>query len=329
MNDARPDGDEDMAISKLINEAGPRAEPSAQRVERVRAAVHDHWQAGGEAPRSATPWAWVAGVAAALVLTIGVFTLREPATSESNLVARVIAQRGDVRVAESQGALEAGTTVETGADGMINLRLASGHEVRVQQDTRVVIAAATQLSLTHGTVYLDSGIDGASESLKVITPFGNATDIGTQFEVSVDTRSLEVVVREGLVALETLPSSAATFATTIEHGAGVRVDGAGAATEFTVSPWDKRWGWTGTLTSFGKASATGREYIGWVIREFGLTLRPQGVGIEQKLGGAITGLNPDVITDLDAELEDALQSLSLGHRLEEDGVLVIFDLPQR
>ncbi len=327
MNDARPDGDEEMAISQLINKAGSRAEPSTERAQRVRAAVHEHWQANNDVSKPTAPWGWIAGIAAALLLSVGVFPQRLPATSGAVAVAHVLSQSGDVRIVGSTTALMPGSTIETGPGGMVNLRLASGHELRLQQETRVVIAAATRLSLARGTVYLDSGVGGTHDSMQVVTPFGNATDVGTQFEVSVDAQSIEVVVREGLVALENMPNST-RFDALVERGGGVRIDATGAATEFSVMPWDERWEWTNTLANFGKTTALGKEYIDWVVREYGLTLRLDGGDVAHRLTGEIDGVNPAVITDLNAELADALATIALQHRLEEDGVLVIFDPAQ-
>jgi len=93
--------------------------------------------------------------------------------------------------------------VATGSDGRFALRLGSGHSVRLDRSTRVRLLGQELLALDRGTVYVDSGF-GASvrDGLVVRTPLGVVQEIGTQFEVRLETDdTARIRLREGAVAL--------------------------------------------------------------------------------------------------------------------------------
>ena len=180
---APPAAVRERAFAKLQQEFQSQHAPAPQRARRAR-------------------WAIAAGVVVAL-LAGWMWSGIQPAP----LVARVESLDGGVKARgagwlaqESQlvggGSLAAGSTLRIAADGGVLLRLSPDLTVRLAANTRATFNAADELELTEGQAFIDA-TPGAHAPLRVITPFGAVTHLGTQYQVRAGRDEVEVAVREG------------------------------------------------------------------------------------------------------------------------------------
>ena len=174
--------------------------------------------------------------------------------------------------------LFAGDTIDTGR-GRVALRY-GGNDVRIDTAT-TVRADADALTLVRGSLYVDTlpfGAPGAP--IRIETPSGTVTHVGTQFVVAADGGSLFVAVREGHVMVadrgDTFDVSAdATTAGVVELRDGV------ASTRRIVrhgGPWE----WV-TQDVAAPLSLDGRSaavFLAWYARETGRVLRYEDARVE-------------------------------------------------
>ena len=150
---------------------------------------------------------------------------------------------GDTHAA-AQG-LGAGSTVRTGsavataADARVALRTFTGHSLRLDRDTRIVVIAGDEIRLEQGAVYIDSGSGGEiGRALVVSTAFGRVEEVGTRFEVRLAADSLTVSVRDGEVRVDTEGRE-------LRAQAGEQLSIAGAGVRrATLAPYDGLFEWT-------------------------------------------------------------------------------------
>ena len=282
MNENDDIGRDDDAIARLMQLAGPRAEPPAERHERVMANVKAHWRkrlAQETAPPPRRTWQWLPAAAAALLVAVGVLRFGPWQVEPASDLALVASIAGEVDIERGERAfagdaaqrLAPGDRVRTGADGGMILIAASGHEVRVDRASAFELRGADRIALMAGAVYVDSRDGASTGSLHVTTPFGVARDVGTRFAVRVDDDGLEVIVRDGEVRVR----DAAVGAEWSAHaGEGLRRPSrATEVTRFDVVAWDPRWDWARDLVAFEVNGAPTHDYLAWLSREYGWTLR--------------------------------------------------------
>ena len=211
-----------------------------------------------------------------------------------------------------QATVAMGAILETDAESRAAFELASGHELRLDVDTRLRLLSGGVLALERGAVYVDS--HRSPTSLEIRTPLGIARDVGTRFEVRLDDHSLRVRVRDGLVEV-------ARDGETHEAGVGAELalDVEGAVERRTVPLHGAEWQWSLSVApSF--AGRTLSELLDWVTHETAWQLRidpeiARGAA-SVILRGSIEGLLPS-----DA-LSVMLPTTGLQHRLV-DGVLIV------
>lgn len=153
----------DDPIETLIRAAGKRTQPSADAMQRVRAAVEQEWQASLRRRRTAR-WMAIAAAVMLVAISVAVFV---PRGSEPLVIAEPRAVDWN------------------------------GNTLRVGADTRVVLVSATVARLERGTIYVSRK---RGPRVTIETPFGEVRDIGTEFEVRLVSDRLEVRVDEGIVA---------------------------------------------------------------------------------------------------------------------------------
>jgi ferric-dicitrate binding protein FerR (iron transport regulator) len=305
----RGDGRPADPIAELLHRAGPRPEVPAERAERVKAVVRDHWERRARAGARKTTWIYAgAAIAATIVIVIVSIVLRHgggSAALPSGPVAAVEAVQGAVSLVPARGAgmlplsvgdsVSAGMIVETGAEGRVAFRLTSGSSLRVSHATRLRMESDSVLVLDRGTLYVDNaGADGAERSLEVRAPAGVVRDIGTQFEVYSAEDSLRVRVREGMVVLETGDDIHQA-----EPGVELLLSAGGALTRRTISPYGTEWGWTHRIAPpFSLEGRSLSQFLDWVARESGRSVTFADEGTESAaqgvvLHGSIEGLTPE------------------------------------
>ncbi len=284
---ATGDEDADDDVRKLMMIADKRWElPSAARA-RVYSATLEAFEAmpepGPDSQASMrvgdSDYAWRYALAASCVIALGATLLFLPTgpdatTTPAPAVATVLYTEGDSTIDGHQlvsgDELAINTTLETGADGRLQLRLSSGVELRIDGYTRLMLTSNAQVQLLDGRIYLDAA-DGST--VQVGTPMGNVTDIGTQFVVEVDKRQLGVIVREGAVEVA---QGSNTDVARAQPGNGEKLlfSEHGLVSRAAMSTTDPYWHWIGFASiAYKLDSGTLDDYLHKSARECGLQLR--------------------------------------------------------
>ncbi len=308
---------EDM-IGKLVAAAGrgPTAPPEVR--ERVYAAVRARWEsetgavsdAGRLTGRARTrarkerrqrSWMQPAFAMAAAVGVVAI-TLGLLQTGGPNAIGQTLASldrvngeiallRGDdlsrIAAAGSADPIIAGDLLRTGAEDSAALSLGDGLELRMNRATELQFVSADEISLTAGTIYIDSGTGISRNALSVQTTFGGVAHVGTQYEVHVDDRALRIRVREGRVAVT---SDALDTVGIAGEQLDIVVDGLDS--RGTIAPDDPAWDWAVALA---RLPAMPEYEVGsaleWVARELGLSIEWNSAVRNAVAGNAIIGLD--------------------------------------
>jgi len=328
-NGTRPPADEAM-VERLIRVAGRRRPVPPERAMRVRAVVHAEWRQAirmDRRQRVTLRLAWSFAAAATIIVgvTLGAWRLGVgpwapvlPAALVETVVASVRLVDADRALLETGEPLLPGSLIETGADGRLAIRLASGHSVRLDTDTRLRLRSGSALDLDRGAVYVDSGVpDGAQRSIAIRTPLGVARDIGTQFEVRFGDESMVVRVREGEVELDR-----SGRAETASAGTELQLDASGELRRRAVALHGPEWDWAVRIApAFDLDGRSLAEFLGWASRETGMTVVYLDASTAQKardiaLSGSVEGLTPE------EALAAVLPTCGLDHEIEEGTVIL-------
>ncbi len=288
-------------IGRLLRWMEPPESVAPARQAAARAAAYEVWQdvVRSERRRQRTrrllAWAavLVAGMGLALALGLSRGWLGSGSWFDSShqlgqtpIVAEVL--RGSVEVRSGAGVASSlsfgqesvplGSSVATGSDGRAAFRLAAGESLRLDHDTRVHFVADGVFEFSQGALYVDSDrrSDGG-ESLEIRTPFGVVRDIGTQFELRILDRGLQVSVREGRVQLSGSGGA-------LEARAGERLevasDGGTAATEVVL--YGEPWAWSLAVAPPYELEGKSLEhYLTTVTREMGWRLEYEDPRLER------------------------------------------------
>jgi len=257
-----------------------RVVPSAAARERAFARLQEEFRAQ-QAPAHDATWRrnfgrWAA--AAGVVLALYAGWVWQGRQASPTFVARVEALDGVVE--SSDGSLFSRTAhlvdggrVATGSDLAVRegagvlLRISPDLTVRLAENTRVRFDSAGALELTSGRAFIDA-TPGVNAPLRVITPSGEVSHLGTQYLVRAGDHEVEVAVREGRTQLKTAQLTAVTEA---GHWLLHR-DSASAPLTGDLAADDVRFEWIGTLPSeFRLEGATLSAFLAWFQRETGLT----------------------------------------------------------
>lgn len=269
---------EDDSLALLIRQAGRRPEPPAEAYQEILQATHDTWR-GKVRARRRSRMAW--SIAATLLLTAGVVgvvrwtagPIVPPATVASvdhdfGLVMIRGAADPSWRVLGDQSTpIVEGTRIRTGDDSGLALRLAGGESLRLAQQSEVALGSARLLALDRGSLYLDSGAAGRSD-VRIHTPLGDISHIGTQFEATYTVNEMRLRVREGEVRLRHGDEIVRAAA-----GTEVVVDHRGSVTETEILPYGAHWDWVQTLATLPDTDEQPLSaFLDWIARETGRTV---------------------------------------------------------
>ena len=308
MTDRINDSPDEEMLERLMAEAGPRPALNAEHLATIREATRQAWQAEtaqaqrltGRSHRR-TFLALAASLGAALLLTWWLVLRPDPIPVTVAKVERVtgkviVDSAGGSEAAAVGRQLSAGSEVQTAAGSALIIRLEGGAEVRFDGGAQARLAAANEIELRRGSLYVDTGqIDtGAGHtSIEIRTSFGTARDIGTKFSVGVAGGVMTVRVREGVVEVEQ-----GTMRRTASAGSEVVVSDRGVE-QRAIAPWGEEWSWVMPLAEpFEIEGRSLRQLLDWSAAETGWTLRFEDPILEQKastiiLHGTIDGLPPD------------------------------------
>lgn len=291
-------------LGRLIKQAGRRVSPPPQVHESVRAAVEQAWNASISQRKARRRSLWLSAAAAVGAVTVGLIWLGArrgiPAPSEE---ATFVAARGEVSIAGAAGRglvvagsrLPTGTTVRTGGSGFVLLTVASVG-VRIGPDTTLRLGRADHLRLTGGRLYAETAVpETRGPSLVVDTPFGRVSHLGTQFQLILAPKAMNVSVRSGRVKVTEVNGDAQVLA----RGEGVEVLQNGAVERLAVKPYGASWAWADMLEpDFPIDGRSLADFLAWYTRETGLRLVLLGGTTaaavnHTTLSGSIAGLTPN------------------------------------
>jgi ferric-dicitrate binding protein FerR (iron transport regulator) len=306
---SRPDPDEER-IAAWLRSAPQRPEPSGLARARARAAAKARWreQLQSRARASRRSWPAWAGLAAALTLAVAGW-LQWPRTLDGPgpgvAFATIERMTGDAHAAVNGGpdrALAQGATLVTGmvvatGAGRLAAAMPGGLSLRMDRGTRLRVDGAEQLSLIHGSLYVDTGGTAGSRRLRVMSPAGAIEHVGTQYRVTVQDGATRIAVREGALRLERR-GGAQGEALVITRGRQLELTSGGAPAWSEVASYDASWRWAAEAApAFGIDGRSVRAFLDWICREQGWHWSA-GAGLEPAqldailLRGSIEGLAP-------------------------------------
>jgi hypothetical protein len=279
-----------------------RVQPSAQARARAIAAVAAEFHAAAS-PASAEPSPRLWGIAAAAALAavcVWTWTSMQPGATVAKLESLdgILTERGahwfSTQSTPKEGeSLAAGASLTVSNDGGALLRISPVLSVRLAAGTHATLTAADQIRLDSGTAFVDAR-PGERAPLRILTPHGEVTHLGTQYLVRSDAREIEVAVREGRAQLTS--STGVKVASAGEWL--LQRDGAHDVKTGTLEVSDKRFDWLGNLPSnFHLEGATLGQFLAWFHRETGLlpiysTGVDTGTFAHVQLKGSIDDLDP-------------------------------------
>ena len=293
---------DDTSIEALLREVGARDEPSAEVMRDVQAAVHAEWQSMLQERRRRRRFVAV-GIAASAVLAVGValfapryfspqpIEVAQITRIDGHLLVRPAAEAArEVALAQS---VSTGETIQTDDRSRAALQLGDSVSLRLDHGTIVKVAAANELVLTAGAVYVDSQAQNPQE-LTIRTDAGSVRHVGTQYEVRTHADDMVVSVREGRVMIANAAGTSSGVA-----GELIRITQRGQIVRSTVAAHDPHWQWAAhTAPQFDINDHTLAVFLEWVGRETGRKVvysssAAQSAASELKLRGSIAGLDPD------------------------------------
>jgi ferric-dicitrate binding protein FerR (iron transport regulator) len=189
-------------------------------------------------------------------------------------------------------ALPTRTTLET--QGRVVLALGTSLSLRLDQSTRLSFDGTDQVTLLAGSVYVDSGGINASSPLRIRTPAGEVSHIGTQFQVFVDEDVTRVRVREGRVLLE---SRGGEQRQDLATGDALEVRGDQYVLEHGLPSFGADWAWAAALApALEIENRPLSEFLAWLVREQGWRLHYESERLQEQAGqirlhGSLEGLD--------------------------------------
>lgn len=319
---------DDNSVERLIKLAGEPDLPSDEGMRRARAASEHAWRQ--MLADSAPPAPWHGrflglgfAMAAALALVAWFVGRAEFDNAPAIVVARVVSLDGTAVARAEDGiiplavdaALPARTTLES--RGRMALAFGGSLSLRLDRGTRLKVDGADQVTLLAGSLYVDSGGLNASSPLRIRTPAGEVSHIGTQFQVFVSDELTRVRVREGRVLLE---SRGGDRRQDLATGDALEVRGDQYLLEHGLPSFGTDWAWAAALApALEIENRPLSEFLAWLVREQGWRLHYDSERLQEQAGeirlhGSLEGL------DTAAMLERV--SLVTGVRLEvRQGVL--------
>ena len=219
--------------------------------------------------------------------------------------------------------LAPGGLLRTGRDSGVRLHLADGTDLRLDSESTLEwLENPSRGSLDRPSVRLSSGAlyfrsppsDG--QPLGVATPFGDLINAGTEYELRLDARGLELAVAEGSVRVR--PSTGGDLR--VRAGEHVRVHSDGTLGTPRALETDRtRLDWTLQLgRMFAVDGRTIEDFVRWVAEERGLEVRWL---IDE--GARTTRLRGDLIwQDPRAALVPTLRMAGLEARIDKRLLIV-------
>jgi ferric-dicitrate binding protein FerR (iron transport regulator) len=321
---------EEFDVERVLRVAG-RREPVPPAIEQAaREHLRREWRAivaeRRDSRRRTTVFAMAASVAAAVV---GLWLVASQNGAGAGPVGTLTIARGDVQLRDGwlQGweraaagrALEAGQSLETGANGRASIALPGLASVRLDHGTRVHLTAADRLVIERGTLYVDAGLDRPGDTRFLVeTPAGVVRHVGTQYEVRIKGPDVRLRVREGRVEWRSRTG-------TVERGqAGeqLTISANGDVAREASPGYGETWDWIGSTTP--AMDIEGRplaQFLSWAGRELGREVVFTTPDVQREAAsivvhGSIAGLAPR------EALDAVLATTSVRGTIDEGRIVV-------
>lgn len=238
----------DDALEALLRKAGRRPAPPEAVAAAVYAQTRRAWEVQVQRRTVVRrSYAWAASVLLLLLASWGAWTqypheIMAMAPAGQDLL--ITHTKWHPLAARRGGEIYAGDTMQSGATGAL-LRRTDGGELRLARKSRLLFASATELRLSQGQLFVQTGAGPRSRDLVVVTDLGSVEHIGTQFLVNRENDALLVAVRDGRVAVH----YAQHAATELHGGQAMRVDSGGELRRWDLPAFDGVWDWADALAT--------------------------------------------------------------------------------
>lgn len=328
MNDRHQESEEmdDEMLTKLISLADQGPPIPRDEMENARALLRSAWITTVRHRRRRRTLRVVSALAAVLVVAVVLsMFLNTPQSTSPTIVAQVAAIDGIVwietpsgnRVRLTAGAeLQDGGTLVTDHSSRAAILLRSGHRARIDRDSTLTLLADQRIDLSEGAIYVDSGVIHSS-GIRIVTPLGEATDIGTRFEVRYRTNRLGVLVRSGTVRVNLTNQELQ-----VGDGRGLVVPASGDPEWIPVARWGAEWDWTRAITPpFEIEGRTVNAFLKWYERETGREVRFSDAHTE-RLAKQTTLHGPTVEVAPELAAEGVLASAGLEGELKNGEITI-------
>jgi ferric-dicitrate binding protein FerR (iron transport regulator) len=320
----------DDEVARLVRLAGTSGPIAAERLARVRTAVHGAWRDEYVARQAKTRrrWLTVAALAAGAASVVIAFAIRGAIrTPAPVLVAHIDQATGSPAPFTAGGAVMSGSTVTTSA-GTLAMTLTSGVHLRLDASSTARVDSATDVALERGAVYVDSA--GAhptqpdASPISIRTPAGLVRDIGTQFEVRLSGAGIRIRVRDGQVRV------------TSANGVDARASAGGelfskpdgsdrSISRRSIAATGSEWAWAERAAPpFSVEGKTLGAFLDWVRREGAWTVTFADRRFSEAARATVLHGRPDLLKGLTpAEaLEVVLPTCGLRHRIDGHRVVI-------
>jgi hypothetical protein len=337
----QPD-DEVASLVRLAGPTGLTGPIAAERLARVRTAVHGAWRdeyvaRQARQVKTRRRWLTVAVLLAAAASGVIAFAMWRPIRTPAPipvpapvpvLVARVDQATGSPARFTAGGAVMSGSMVTTSA-GTLAMTLTSGVHLRLDASSTARVDSATDVALDRGAVYVDSAgahpTQPGAPAISIHTPAGLVRDIGTQFQVRIEARlagaGIRIRVRDGQVRI--------TDANGLDARAGAgeelfsRPDGSDRSiSRRPIAVTGSEWAWAERAAPiFSVEGKTLGAFLDWVSREGAWTVTFADRRISQAARATVLHGRPDLLKGLTpAEaLDVVLPACGLRHRIDLSG----------
>ncbi len=327
---------DDVAV--LVRLAGTSDPIAAERVARVRRAVHGAWRDEYDAHQVKIRNRWITvavlfAAAAFVAITLAIWRpIRTPVPVPAPVLVahidRVTGQAiGSPGPLAAGGAVMSGSTVTTSA-GTLAMTLTSGVQLRLDAASTARMDSASDVVLEQGALYVDSAgshqTQPAASPITIHTPAGLVRDIGTRFEVRLASTAVRIRVRDGQVRV------IQTNGVDAQAGAGEelfsKADGLdGSVGRRRIATTGSGWAWAERAApAFSAEGKTLGAFLDWVSREGAWTVTFADNGLSKSARATVLYVRPDLLkgrTPAEA-LDVILPTCGLRYRIDRHRVVI-------
>jgi len=284
-------------IEQLLRRIGDIPQPPGDMRERVKSQVESAWrdnvQEQQQTRKSYSLFAAAATIT--LAITVGWLMTNDPlpqpviASLDSPLESVMTSTDGDRWQVSANLDMQQGAYVR--ATDTASLSLSNTLNIRMKPESVVYLSSTDEVRLISGEIYLDSYDKPKDESFRVVTNFGIAEDIGTQFSVATSAAEWQIQVREGLVQVK----DDATHVQLTENQR-LNITATNSVNQTTLPAHHESWQWAeNSRPEYDIEGESVDQYLQWVARETGRDLQYSSNEARESakttlLHGSITGM---------------------------------------